>query len=334
VLAAALVLTGCARQVDGNATTGPREVDQAYFFAGQVPVYGQTVSANDVTALAYLRAMRRIDVCGLLNRESLAKIGEIGSVGTLYALDECDIDVKMPGRSIRRFVSVEVTLTRVTDTPVAFRAGGVPVYEAYPGSCDYVMPLDLSGLPGAHPLRKPDQPYLRIGLIAEDSCDFTRKVVQAIATRLASSPLPARDAVAQYPTALAERDPCQVLSALGPDVDHWDISRSRPYECDFAIFRAGFADVVPMQLSLEPQLVEVATDGRNRQDRDGIELYVDQAFCSAVAFVGAPMQRKMVGGDFVGVGNVVIRPAVVVDSGGENCDAVADVAVAAAKLYS
>jgi hypothetical protein len=46
------------------------------------------------------------------------------------------------------------------------------------------------------------------------------------------------------------------------------------------------------------------------------------------------MQRKLLGGDFVGTGEVVIRPAVVVDSGGEHCDVVTDVAVTAAKLYT
>ena len=53
-----------------------------------------------------------------------------------------------------------------------------------------------------------------------------------------------------------------------------------------------------------------------------------------MAFVGAPMQRRLLGGDFVGTGEVVIRPAVVVDSGGEHCDVVTDLAVAAAKLYT
>jgi hypothetical protein len=46
------------------------------------------------------------------------------------------------------------------------------------------------------------------------------------------------------------------------------------------------------------------------------------------------MQRKLVGGDFVDGGDVVIRPAVVVDSGGKDCDVVTDVATAAAKLYT
>jgi hypothetical protein len=334
LLAAMVVLTGCTRQIDGAAAVGPREVDPAYFFAGEIPVYGQSVSPSDVTALAYLRAMRRIDPCGLLNRDALSKIGEIGSVGTLFALDECDMDIKMPGQSNRRFASIELTWTRVTGTPVAFRAGQAPVYAAFPGSCEYLLPLELSRLPGAQPLHKPDQPFLRIGLIAEENCDIAQRLVRAVAPRIESSQLPVRDAVATYPAALAERDPCQVLSVVGGEVDHWDINRTRPYECDFGIWRNGFPEVVPMQVTLEPQIVDIATDGRERRDRNGVEIYIDTAYCSAIAFVGAPMQRKLVGGDFVDTGAMVIRPAVVVDSGGQNCDAVADVAVAAAKLYS
>jgi hypothetical protein len=334
LLAVAVVCTGCSRQVQGAAATGSRDVDPAYFFAGEVPLYGQTVSAGDVVALAYLRAMRRVDPCGLLTREAMAKIGEIGSVGTLFALGECDVDIKLPGVSHRKYASVEITLTRVSGSPVAFRAGSLPVYEAYRGSCDYLLPLDLSRLPGARPLAKPDQPFVRIGLISEENCELGQRLVRAVAPRVESLRLPVRDALATYPAALAERDPCQVLSVIGADVDRWDIDRTRPYECDFTIWLSESRDAVPVQVSLEPQLVDIATADRVRAERDGVELFVDKTYCSAVAFVGAPMQRKLLGGDFIGPGEVVIRPAVVVDSGGEHCDVVADLATAAAKLYS
>jgi hypothetical protein len=91
---------------------------------------------------------------------------------------------------------------------------------------------------------------------------------------------------------------------------------------------------VPIQVSLEPKMYDLATETREHRERDGVELLVDQTFCSTVAFVGAPMQRKLVGGDYVGTGEVVIRPAVVVDSGGPHCDVVTDVATTAAKLYT
>jgi hypothetical protein len=332
LLAVALMLTGCSRVMQGTAAMGARDVDPAYFFAGDVPTYGQRVTPDEVTALAYLRALRRIDPCGLLTREALAKIGEIGSVGTLFALDECDIDIKMPGEANRRYVSIEVVLNRLAGQSVAFLAGGLPVYETYPGSCDYLVPLNLSVLPGARPLRQPDQPFVRVGLIADENCEFAQRLARAIAPAVESLRLPVRDAVAVYPSALAERDPCQVLSTVAAEVERWDITRSRPYECNFGLSRGN--GVVPIQVSLEPKMYDLATETRQHLERNGVDLLVDPTFCSTVAFVGAPMQRKLLGGDFVGTGEVVIRPAVVVDSGSKDCAVVTDVAMAAAKLYT
>jgi hypothetical protein len=332
LLAAMLALTGCSREVQGAAAMGSRDVDPSYFFAGDVSTYGQSLSADDVTSLAYLRAMRRIDPCGLVTRESLAKIGEVGSVGTLFALDECDIDIKVPGEADRRYASIEVILNRIAGQPVAFLLGDLPVYETYRGSCDYLLPLNLSQLPGARPLRTPDQPFVRIGLIAEDNCNFAQGLVRAIAPRLESLQLPVRDAVGTFPVRLAERDPCQVMSVIGADVENWDVGRSRPYECDFRISRDN--DAVPIRVALKPQTFDMTTETRLRRTEDGVELLVDQTYCSVLAFLGNRMQRKLFGGDFVDTGDVVIRPAVVVDGGGEHCDAVMDVAAAAAKLYT
>src|SRR6185312_9634936 len=332
LLAILVALAGCSRFLDGTAVMGPRDVDPAYYFAGDVPTYGQRVDSGDITALAYLRAVRRIDPCGLLTREAMAKIGEIGSVGTLFALDECDLDIKMPGELDRHYAGIEAIFYRMAGQPVAFLAGDLPVYETYPGSCDYLLPLNLSLLPGAQPLRQPDQPFVRVGLIAEGNCDLAQRLARAIASTVEPLRLPARDAVAVYPNTLAERDPCQVLSVVAGEVERWDVTRSRSYECHFGIFRGR--DVVPIQVSLEPKMYDMATETREHRERDGVELLVDPVYCSAVAFVAGPMQRKLLGGDFVGTGEVVIRPAVVVDSGGEHCDVVTDVAVTAAKLYT
>jgi hypothetical protein len=310
---------------------GPRDVDPAYFFAGDVPTYGQHVDPGDVTTLTYLRAARRIDSCGLLTREAMAKIGEIGSVGTLFALDECDVDIKLPGEAKRRYASIEVIFNQLVGQHVAFLSGDLPVYETYPGSCDYLLPLNLSLLPGAQPLRRPEQPFVRIGLIADENCEFAQRVTRAVAPVVESLRLPVRDAVATYPSALAERDPCQVLSVVTTEVEHWDIARSQPYECHFRVSQGK--DVVPIQLSLQPKNYDPATEIRERRERDGVELLIDPVYCSALAFVGPAMQRKLLGGDYVRTGDVVIRPAVFVDSGGEHCDVVSDVAVAAAKLY-
>jgi hypothetical protein len=53
-------LVGCSPPIDGKPVVGPTDLDQAYFFAGDVPVYGQRPGADDITVLAYLRALRRV----------------------------------------------------------------------------------------------------------------------------------------------------------------------------------------------------------------------------------------------------------------------------------
>jgi hypothetical protein len=332
-LAAILALAGCDRRVDGHAAVGKRDADPAYFFGGDVSLFEQTVSANDKTALAYLRALRRIDVCGLLNHEALAKVGEILALATFFAFDECDVDIKVTGAPAPSFASVELTMTSQPGIPVAVRAGDTPIYRSYPGSCEYLVPLQLDKLPGARPLRKPQQPFVRVGLIGADDCGIALRITDAIAQRLLTAPPPARDGAAVYPSALAERDPCEVLPLVGDDVDHWDIGSTQPYECQFEMWRTGDPDVLSMRVQLRPELVENVTDGRERQQRDGVEMYVDHAFCSAVSFVGAPMQRRIIGGGYVDLAHSVVRPAVVAETGGKNCDAVVDVATRAAKLY-
>ena len=312
-LAVLMVVTGCARAIGGS----PRAAgyDQAYFFAGDVPTYGQTVGPDDVARLGYLRALRRIDPCGLLTRDEMAKVGEIGTVGTLFAFDECDVDVKVAGEAARWFLSIQLELA-IVDV-----AG-----ETYPGSCEYLMPLPLSRLPGAHPLSGPEQPAVRIGLISQHNCVLVEKVVHAIEPRLASLRLPIRDAVAAYPAPLAERDPCQAQSALR--VARWDVRASRPYSCAFTL-----GDGAPVRVTLQPGLFDPESETRAQRSRDGVDVFADTAGCAATVFVGPQMQRKFLGGDYVRSTDVVIRPAVTVGSVIPHCDDVTDDAVAAAKVF-
>lgn len=328
ILALATVV-GCSPPVDGSAIVGPKDVDQGYFFAGDVAVYGQQVSADDTTLLAYLRALRRIDVCGLLTGDAMNKIGETFSVGTLFAFSECDSEVKVSGESNRRFVSVELGLTPSPD--------GTGVR-----SCDVSIPLALDRLPGARPLNGSPPPFVKVGLIGAEDCELTARTSSALATRLTTAPLPPRDAAAAYWSRLAERDPCEVLSVLPDPVARWDVRGSGPYRCKFEVIRAG--RTVPLQVRLEPQLVDVATESRRRVEGHGAEIYVDPVFCSAVSFVDAPLQRKLIGRGYFDLSDVVIRPAVVVEADAGDCDSdeplgrraedvVTDVVNEAARLY-
>ncbi|MHA3018935.1 hypothetical protein ACXPWS_01550 [Mycobacterium sp. BMJ-28] len=306
-LAVLVGLAGCARAVD--AVPRAAAPDPAFFFAGEVPTYGTPVSPAQRNRLAYLRALRRVDPCGLLTRDALRKVGEIGSVGTMFAFDECDIDIKVPGDSARRYVSVWVGLDTLEPSP-----------------CEYVAPLLLSRLPGAPPLPEPVQPVLRITPITEQSCDFAGKLGGAAAPLPDAGRPPIRDGVGSYPAPLAERDPCEILQVV--PAAHWDIGASRPHMCAVTL-----ADRTTVRLTLQPQLFAPDTDNRAQRTRDGVELFVDTRLCEVSAFLGAPMRRKLLDGAYQQPSDVVIRPTVTVESTPPRCDAVTDIAVAAAKLF-
>ena len=321
ILTAILLVIGCTHQIIGRATTPPR-ADQSTLFSDAVPVYGQNVSSDDTAKLAYLRALRRIDVCGLLTRDVLGRIGEIEGMGTLFALNECDVGMKESGVSGLQLLTAELTL-------------------AYPGSestvdpCEKIVPLALNALPGAMLLSGPQQPVAKVSAIGQSSCDIVARVAGALTRRLSTAPLPMRDALASYPVALAERDPCEVLGVLGGQVHSWDIGDGGPYGCRFSVWQPASNDAFTVQVKLQPQLVGTATDDRQRRVRNGVEIYVDTSYCSALSFVGSRMLRKMSGGGYTEIPGTEIRPAVVVDgTGGGDCEAVVDIAARTAKLYA
>lgn len=326
---AALLLTGCARYLDGDADVGARTVDPAAFFDGTVPTYGRQVSVSDKLRLSYLRALRRIDVCGLSDRENLSRIGEIQSMGTLFALEECDVTVKVPGRAASKYVSTTVELVHAAGRP-----DGLGVRGPLQGACEFLVPLGLSELPGAGPLFGPEQPHVRIGMVAEFDCAEVRRFATAIASGLARTPLPLRDGLAVYTTPLAERDPCEVLGTFGDDeIGYWNIPAGGPYRCEFGLTGDG-GEPVSMSLTLRPRVVDI--EGRELVRTGDAEVYLDRRSCTALVFVGPDMQRRVGNGDLVATGDVRIRPAVDVDSGEADCTGTTlagQLAARAAALY-
>src|SRR6185312_14775154 len=207
--------------------------------------------------------------------------------------NSCDAELKISGVDARRVVSVTVEST-VTEV----------------NGCDVVVPLQLDRLPGAPAVPATVHPSVKVEMIAAPDCDLTRRIADALTTRLAK-PLPPRDAAAVYPARLAERDPCEVLSVLR-DVTAWEIAGSAPYECRFTRGDVG------VRMKLQPQLADVSL-GR----------------CAAIEFVGEPMKRRVIGVGYVDPVGVVIKPAVVAEEvGGTECKTVEDVMIQAASLYT
>jgi hypothetical protein len=330
LLAVLLLVTACGQAVGGSARRGPQAVDPGFFFAGPVAVFGRTLSPVDTATLTYLRALRRIDVCGLVNRNTVGKVGETNWYGTLFAFDECDAAVKVPGRAVPEYLSVQVAWERPAGRP-AFTAAGLPVHETSPGSCEFLLPLGLAKLPGAPPLTSDNQPVVKTSVIGGGDCPLARRTTVALAEWLERRPPPVRDAAAAYPIRLAEQDPCAVLAVIGGEVTRWDVERGAPYQCVFDVKRG----VQPMsvEVSLAPKVGNMIIDGRERRDIDGVLVYVDRAFCSAGSIVGPQMQRRLAAGGYEDPPDTVIVPTVTVDSGGADCDTVARITAEAAKLY-
>ena len=244
LLAVLVLVTACGQAVGGSARRGSQAVDPGFFFAGPVAAFGRTLSPADTATLSYLRALRRIDVCGLVNRDTVGKVGEIDWYGTLFAFDECDAAVKVPGRTAQEYLSVEVAWERPTGQP-AFTAAGLPVHETSPGSCEFLLPLGLAALPGAPPLTSDNQPVVKTSVIGGGDCPLARRATTALAEWLGGRPPPPRDAVAAYPVRLAEQDPCAVLAVVGGEITRWDIERGTPYQCVVDVKRGAPADVGP-----------------------------------------------------------------------------------------
>jgi hypothetical protein len=296
------MVPACSVVIDGK----PVKVgDQAFFFAGNVTIYGQPVSTDDISILMYLRALRRTDVCGLLTGATLAKVGELVSVGMSLAFDECDAELKVSGVGTRRFVAVSLETTP----------------RDPPSLCNVVVPLPLSRLPGAPPQPAAMKLAVRVELVVDTDCKLEKRIGDGLAARIATEPLPPRDAAALYPARLADRDPCEVLSVLS-GITAWDVAGSGPYRCRFALDGNG------LQVRLQPRFADD-----------------DRTECTAFAFVDPRIQRRVIGDGYVDTGDVVIRPAVVVeDTDGNDCggdepparranSGVADVAALAGKLF-
>jgi hypothetical protein len=287
----AALLASCSAAVNGTPVRA--QPDAAFFFAGDVAAYGQPIKADDVARLKYLRAIRRIDVCGLLTGGTLAKVGELVSVGTNLAFDECDAELKVSGGA-RRFLSV--TLAIAPRDPPPF--------------CGATMPLPLSGLPGAPPLPRGMQPTVWIELVVDTDCKLEKKVGDGLAARLASGTLPPRDSAALYSSPLAVRDPCEVLTVLD-GVRAGDVYGSAPHRCQLELHGNG------IQVRLQPE-----SFGAHHSDCRAVE-FVGPPMQRNVIGVGYVNPGSVDNRPAV----------VVDDIDGNDCGMVTEVAAKAAALY-
>lgn len=331
LLGVLLVVAGCGWATDGSPVAGPRDSDPAAFFAGAIPTYGQSLTADEMATQAYLRAIRRTDPCGFTTREALARIGEVLSAGTMFEFNSCELEVKVAGSADAKLISVAVAMAEVGEATPVFTIGDLPVYPFFDAGCGLQVPLPLNDLPGAPALTTSEQPYLQLAeLVSQQGCEFIEEFTKAVVVAMIPEQLPLRDALAVYPVRAAEYDPCAVLEELD-GVTSWDSRTELPYLCAFTL-RRDESDV-DVRMVMKPRSPKDSERDFLPEERDGIRVYVSPEYCAAIAYVGDELARKTSGGASIDMGEWATSPAASASVDAPHCDAATDVAVAAAKTF-
>ncbi|EFV11795.2 hypothetical protein [Segniliparus rugosus] len=244
-------LAGCAYQ---EAQTGSDDMGRVppdpYFFAG--PLDGS--ASGDNTVLLINRAIRRIDVCGLVDPlASAQKIPGFYSWGYHNAVGEHSRDLsscrlfiqtaqpngRTRGDSDLLFVGKKSDIPALRD---ARKDGDLLIAEPEGRPCLAAAPLDLASLPDAPAISPQNQTYLAAeSSAAPRSCDQAAAIVVAAKDKAAQR-LPHRDE--RSPTRLALDDPC---SLGGPELGRRTAQSSKfdgqTPSCDFLLAAAPQREV-------------------------------------------------------------------------------------------
>ncbi|MGH3724391.1 MAG: hypothetical protein ACRDUS_09745 [Mycobacterium sp.] len=262
-----------------------------------MPTYGQTLTAGETTLLAYQRALRRIDPCGLVL--ALKGVGAptyiSGDVGGCFG------SIKVAGTANPSSVGLSLLLDDFSREKSEFRVGETPVYHTA-GTCLYEFPIALAKLPNAPKLTGPQVPVLRVVVVdgarspLSRECKMARPVIDVLVT-MDPADIPVRDALGAYPIKIAERDPCEILDEypgrlqeLGPSLF------GDPFSCRFSLQDSDTEYEMSFRAGGDPP-------SKLRADiRDGIEYFHGEDHsgsvteCTSMVRLGKPLYARDVPG--------------------------------------
>lgn len=297
LLAALLVVAGCAREVSGTAQRGHSAPTAQTLFTATPPTYGLKLKPDDLKFMAYRYALQRIDPC-----QFALSLKELGAVSLVYGdFGACFVSVKVPGISGRSGVRLSLDIEREAPHTPVFAVGqdATPVYRA--ADCMFEMPLALDRLPGAPRGASTVIPIVRLSVIdsmdtSVRSCELGQTVAGALAA-VKPADLPLRDALNVFPNKLAERDPCELLGEYTGQVRTPWLSRlSEPFTCSFSladdstVYRFSFTTGISRQ------------DGLQAETRDGVEYFHGSTHrdrttsCTSMVQVGQPLRARTLPG--------------------------------------
>ncbi len=288
-----LAIAGCTNIVSGTATGKLPAPTGQTLFADAVPTYGQTFTQNQTTLLAYLRALRRVDPCGLL-----LVLKDIGAPEYVSGdIGGCFGSIKVTGTANPSSIGLSLMLGDYSGEKPEFTIGGAPVFHTA-GTCLYEFPIALDKLPDAPRLKGAKVPALRVVVVdgsrsaLAPNCKMAQPVIGLLA-KLSPADMPVRDALSAYPIKIAERDPCEILGEYPGKAD--DLRPSLfgdPFSCRFSLQDSD----TQFELSIR---TGIDAPSRLREDvRDGIEYFhgQDGSMCTSMVRLGKPLYAREVPG--------------------------------------
>lgn len=288
-----LAIAACTNVLSGTATGRLPAPTGQTLFAGAVPTYGQTFTQNQTILLAYLRALRRVDPCGLL-----LMLKDIGAPEYISGdIGGCFGSIKVTGTAHPSSVGLSLMLGDYSREKPEFTIGGAPVFHTA-GTCLYEFPIALDKLRDAPKLKGAKVPALRVVVVdgtrsaLASNCKMAQPVIGLLA-KLNPADMPVRDALSAYPIKIAERDPCEILGEYPGKAD--DLRSSLfgdPFSCRFSLQDSD----TQFELSIR---TGIDAPSRLREEiRDGVEYFhgQDGSMCTSMVRLGKPLYARDVPG--------------------------------------
>lgn len=279
--------------VSGSAKGGSPALTGASLFVGEVATYGQTFTETQMTLLAYLRALRRIDPCGLL-----LMLKDIGAPTYISGdVGGCFGSIKVTGTASPSSVGLSLVLGDYSRERPEFTIGGAPVFHTV-GTCLYEFPIALNKLPNAPVLKGTRVSALRVVVVdgargvPAPNCKMAQPVIGVLAT-LNPADMPVREALSAYPIKIAERDPCEILDEYPGRVD--DLRPSLfgdPFSCRFSLKDSDTQFEFTIRTGVDPP------SRLHEEIRDGVEYFhgQDGSMCTSMVRLGKPLYARDVPG--------------------------------------
>ncbi|WP_079700891.1 hypothetical protein [Mycobacteroides abscessus] len=258
-----------------------------------VPAYGQSFTEKQTAQLAYLRALRRVDPCGLL-----LMLKDIGAPTYISGdVGGCFGSIKVAGSANPSSVGLSLMLGDYSRAKPEFRVGDASVYHTA-GTCVFEFPVALGTLPDAPKLPRTGTPALRVVVVdgsrseLAPNCKMAQPVIGVLAT-MNPADMPVRDALSAYPIKIAERDPCEILGEYPGQVN--DVRPSLfgdPFACRFSLQDNDAQFELTIRTGVDPP-------SRAREEiRDGVEYFhgQDGRMCTSMVRLGKPLYARDVPG--------------------------------------